>query len=183
MIHNCRKRTDMNIKNFGIILFLFFATFAISAQSKAQFGHIDYGEVIRLIPGVDTAQTALEAFTKEFQDEGEILASEFRKMQEQFENLTNDPNTSPNILKIKQDELQTLYKRIEDFSEMMQIEVQNKQIELLKPFQEQLTEAIAVVAKAENIIYVFDISTLLYHKDGKDIAQQVKKVLGINDAQ
>lgn len=115
MIHNCRKRIEYEYKKFGIILFLFFSTLAVSAQSKAQFGHIDYGEVIRLIPGVDTAQIALEAFTKEFQDEGEILASEFRKMQEQFEILANDPNTSPNVLKIKQDELQALYRRIEDF--------------------------------------------------------------------
>lgn len=104
-------------------------------------------------------------------------------MQEQFEILANDPNTSPNVLKIKQDELQALYRRIEDFSEMMQIEVQNKQIELLKPFQEKLTDAIATVAKTENIIYVFDISTLLFYKDGKDITRQVKEVLGINDAQ
>lgn len=66
---------------------------------------------------------------------------------------------------------------------MMQIEVQNKQIELLKPFQEKLTDAIATVAKTENIIYVFDISTLLFYKDGKDITRQVKEVLGINDAQ
>lgn len=149
------------------------------AQSKAKFGHIDYGAVIRLIPGVDTAQTVLENFTKEFQMEGEVLANEFTKLQKEYERLASLPTTSPAELKIKQDDLTKKYERIEMFSEYMQEQIQKKQMELLKPFQDRLIEAIATVAKAENFTYIFDSSTLLSSQNGEDIGPKVKKVLGI----
>jgi Skp family chaperone for outer membrane proteins len=74
------------------------------SQSKAKFGHIDYGAVIRLIPGVDTAQTALETYTKDFQLEGEVMATEFSKLQTEYERLASLPSTSPAILKLKRDD-------------------------------------------------------------------------------
>jgi outer membrane protein len=149
------------------------------AQSKAKFGHIDYGAVIRLMPGVDTAQTVLESFTKEFQMEGEVMANEFTKLQKEYERLASLPTTSPAVLKIKQDDLTKKYERIETFSAYMQEQIQKKQMELLKPFQDRLIEAIATVAKAENFTYIFDSSTLLSSQNGEDIGPKVKKVLGI----
>lgn len=149
------------------------------SQSKAKFGHIDYGAVIRLIPGVDTAQTALETYTKDFQVEGEIMANEFSKLQTEYERLASLPTTSPAILKLKRDDLEKKYERIEAFSAYMQEQIQKKQMDLLKPFQDRLIEAIATVAKAENFTYIFDSTTLLSSQNGEDIAPKVKIVLGI----
>lgn len=149
------------------------------SQSKAKFGHIDYGAVIRLIPGVDTAQTALETYTKDFQLEGEVMATEFSKLQTEYERLASLPSTSPAILKLKRDDLEKKYERIEAFSAYMQEQIQKKQMDLLKPFQDRLIEAIATVAKAENFTYIFDTTTLLSSQNGEDIAPKVKIVLGI----
>ena len=115
---------------------------ATFAQSKAKFGHIDYASIIKLIPGVDTAQIVLENFQKELQSEGEQMAAEFKKKNAEFEALASNPNTAPAILKIKRDDLEKQYKKIEDFSNLMQEEIQKKQLELLKPFQEALVKAI-----------------------------------------
>lgn len=149
------------------------------SQTKAKFGHIDYGAVIRLMPGVDTAQLALETYTKDFQTEGEIMANEFTKLQEEYERLASLPTTTPALLKLKQGDLAKKYERIEKFSAEMQEQIQKKQIELLKPFQDKLMEAIATVAKAENFTYIFDSTTLLSSQNGEDIAPKVKKLLGI----
>lgn len=149
------------------------------SQSKAKFGHIDYGAIIRLIPGVDTAQTVLETFSKEYQAEGEIMAKEFTKLQEEYERLASLPTTTPALLKLKQEDLSKKYEIIEKFSADMQEQIQRKQMELLKPFQDKLMEAIATVAKAENFTYIFDSSTLLSSQNGEDIGPKVKKLLGI----
>lgn len=167
-------------KRTFILVLLLTGLFATSfAQSKAKFGHIDYGAVIKLIPGVDTAQTVLENFQKELQTEGEQMAAEFKKKQAEFEALASNPSTAPAILKIKKDDLEKQYKRIEDFSNLMQEEIQKKQLELLKPFQDALLKAIEKVAKEGNFTYIFDTSTLINYEKGEDIGPKVKEVLGI----
>ena len=149
------------------------------AQSKAKFGHLDYGAIIKLIPGVDTAQTVLENFQKELQTEGEQMAAEFKKKNAEYEALASNPSTAPAILKIKKDDLEKQYKKIEDFSNLMQEEIQKKQLELLKPFQDALLKAIEKVAKEGNFTYIFDTSTLINYEKGEDIGPKVKEVLGI----
>lgn len=163
-----------------ILVLLVTGLFATSfAQSKAKFGHIDYGAIIKLIPGVDTAQTVLEAFQKDLQTEGEQMAAEFKKKNAEYEALASNPSTAPAILKIKKDDLEKQYKKIEDFSNLMQEEIQKKQLELLKPFQDALLKAIEKVAKEGNFTYIFDTSTLINYEKGEDIGLKVKEVLGI----
>lgn len=163
-----------------ILVLLVTGLFATSfAQSKAKFGHIDYGAIIKLIPGVDTAQTVLEAFQKDLQTEGEQMAAEFKKKNAEYEALASNPSTAPAILKIKKDDLEKQYKKIEDFSNLMQEEIQKKQLELLKPFQDALLKAIEKVAKEGNFTYIFDTSTLINYEKGEDIGPKVKEVLGI----
>lgn len=167
-------------KRTFILFLLLTGLFATSfAQSKAKFGHIDYGAVIKLIPGVDTAQTVLENFQKELQLEGEQMAAEFKKKNAEFEALAANPSTAPAILKIKKDDLEKQYKKIEDFSNLMQEELQKKQLELLKPFQDALIKAIEKVAKEGGFTYIFDTSTLINYEKGEDIGPKVKEVLGI----
>ncbi|MDX9891173.1 MAG: OmpH family outer membrane protein [Bacteroidales bacterium] len=167
-------------KRTVILILLMTCLLATSfAQNKAKFGHIDYASIIRLIPGVDTAQTVLEKYQKELQSEGELMAAEFRKKNAEYEAFATNPSTSPAVLKLKRDELEKQYKKIEDFSDYMQEEIQQKQLELLKPFQELLINAIEKVAKEGNYIYIFDSATLLNYEKGDDISLKVKEVIGI----
>ena len=163
-----------------LVVFLIGISSLSFAQTKTKFGHINYGETIRFIPGVDTAQVALEQYSKGFQIEGEKMAEEFKKLKEEYEKIASTTNVSPARLKINEDELKKKYQRIEDFSSYMQEEIQKKQLELLKPFQNLLIEAIATVAKADNFTYIFDASSLL-HKNGEDIGPKVKLLLGIKE--
>ena len=83
------------------------------------------------------------------------------------------------VLKIKEDELTNMYKKIQDFSQMAEQELQAKQLELLKPFQEKILNAIKEVGKEHNFTYIFDTSTLTYYEQGEDVAAKVKQKLGI----
>ncbi|MCL2167889.1 MAG: OmpH family outer membrane protein [Lentimicrobiaceae bacterium] len=163
--------------SFLLFSFLLFPFLPCSAQSK--FGHVDYSEIIKNIPGIDSIQTIITNYTADLQAIGEQMAKEFEEKQSAFEKLTNTPNTSQAVLKIKQDELMAIYKRIQEFSQSAEADIQEKQVELLEPFQNKLLEAIKTIAKKESYNYVFDISTLLFHSQEDDLTDKVKTELGI----
>lgn len=168
-----------NIKYFAIVAAFLVLPFLSSAQQhKAKFGHINYGEVIQLMQGIDSIQKIIIDFQTELQVVGEEMANEFKKKQEEYQVLAS---TSPSatVLKIKEDELRAMYARIEEYSQTMETDLQNKQLELLKPFQDQLLATIKEVALAENFTYIFDTSTLSYYAQGEDITAKVKLKLNI----
>ncbi len=161
---------------FSVFCFLLFS-FNVSAQTK--FGHVDYGEIIKNMSGIDSVQTVITNYATELQAIGQQMEKEFQEKYAAFETLSASPNTAPAILKIRQDELQAIYKRIQEFSQSMEMEVRDKQTELLEPFQNKLLEAIKKVAKAHNYTYIFDITTLQFSSPNDDLTTLVKAELGI----
>jgi outer membrane protein len=147
------------------------------AQSK--FGHVDYAGTISNMPGIDSIQGVLGGYVLDLQAIGEQMEKEFEEKYTALENLANAANTSQAVLKIKQDEVQAMYKRIEEFKRSAEADIQDKQMELLEPFQTRLADAIKKIAKAENYNYVFDISTLLFYAPADDLTDKVKAELGI----
>jgi outer membrane protein len=129
--------------------------------------------------GIDSIQTVVTNYESELQAIGEQMYTEFQEKQAALEKLVNAGSTSQAILKIKQDELQAMYKRIQEFGQSAEIDLRDKQMELLEPFQEKLKEALKKVAKANGYNYIFDISTLLYKSPNDDLTDKVKAELGI----
>lgn len=145
---------------------------------KAKFGHVDYGTVMKEMPGIDTAQQALLTYQQELEAVGQQMADEFKTKQAEYTNLANT-TTSSAILKVKEDELMKLYKRLQDFVSSSEQELQTKQMELLKPFQERLLAAIKTVAEREKYTYVFDITMCAFHSETDDLTAAVRAELNI----
>ena len=145
---------------------------------KAKFGHVDYGAIMKEMPGIDTAQQALVEYQQELEAVGKQMADEFKAKQTEYANLANT-TTSSAILKVKEDELTKLYTRIQDFVSSSEMDIQNKQIELLKPFQDKLLDAIKKVAENGKYTYIFDVTMCAFHTDAEDITAAVKTELGI----
>jgi outer membrane protein len=118
-------------------------------------------------------------YVAELQAIGEQMEKEIESKQTAYDNMANAGKTSPAVLKIKQDELMGLYKRMDEFKQSATADIQDKQKELLEPFQNRLKEAVKKIAKANNYNYVFDISVLLFHAPGDDLTDKVKAELGI----
>lgn len=156
------------------------ALFSITAghAQKAKFGHVDYGAIMKEMPGIDTAQQALILYREELEAVGKAMADEFKTKQSEYDSLVNK-TTSSAILKVKEDELMKLYKRLQDFVSSSELDLQKKQIELLKPFQDTLLAAIKKVAETNKYTYVFDVSLCSYHTDTDDLTAAVKRELGI----
>ena len=57
--------------------------------------------------------------------------------------------------------------------------MEEKQLELAKPFQDKIQNAINAVAKEHQYTYIFDTQILLYYDGGDDVTPLVKKKLGL----
>lgn len=164
-------------KIFILGILLSFAPILLSAQTKAKFGHLDFGTVMQSMSGIDTAQAIILQLKSDLETEAAKMNEEFEK---EYTDFTQKQNTySPAVLKIKQEELQKMYSRLQEFTESAQSILQNKQIELLAPFKTILTNAISEVAKEHNYTYIFDVTTLSYYAETDDITAMVKAKLGI----
>lgn len=149
------------------------------AQKNVKLGHIDSNELLKIMPGRDSAQAQLQREMTELEDQ-------LREMQMELQNLYNDymakeSQMSDLIKKTKQSELQDKGARIEEFQKNAQIRLQESEKALLTPIIDRAKEAIRDVAKENGYTYIFDsaVGVTLY-EGGDDILPLVKKKLGLN---
>ena len=109
---------------------------------------------------------------------GQAMVNEFKEKEAKYTQLATS-GASAAILKVREDEITKLYARLQEFVANSEAELQAKQVELLKPFQSKLLDAIKVVAEKGNYTYVFDISTLAFYADSDDLTSAVRTQLGI----
>lgn len=165
------------MKKYALILFMLVLTVTGFSQ-KAKFGHVDYGAIMKDMPGIDTAQTNLMNLQKELQETGQLMAEELKAKEAEYNRMASS-GASAAVLKVKEDEMTKLYARFQEFAANSEQELQAKQIELLKPFQDKLVDAIKIVAENGKYTYVFDITTLAFSSDSDDLTKAVKTQLGI----
>lgn len=166
------------MKKFLVIICIALLCATTGFAQKAKFGHVDYGALMKEMPGIDTAQQALLQYQQELEAVGKQMAEEFKTKQADYANLANS-TTSSAILKVKEDELMKLYKRLQDFVSTSEVDLQKKQIELLQPFQEKLLAAIKKVAETNKYTYIFDVTMCAFHTDADDLTDAVRAELGI----
>ena len=86
------------------------------------------------------------------------------------------------IRKTKENELQDILQRIQNFQIEAEQDLAKQRAELLKPIQEKAFKAVNDVAEENGFTYVFDMGTgaVLYASDStEDILPLVKKKLGL----
>ncbi|MBO4581139.1 MAG: OmpH family outer membrane protein [Bacteroidales bacterium] len=158
---------------------LFFLGFNAQAQTKVKLAHINSSELMKIMPGIDTAQKILEDYQTQLQDELKAMYSEYEKKAMDFQDKQATMSQSLQQVKIK--ELQDLESRIKTFESSAQEDFQNKQEETLTPIIDRAKAAISEVAKELGYTYVFDTSlgVLLYQEESDNIFEAVKKKIGI----
>ncbi len=149
------------------------------AQNKIKLGHIDSMELLKQMPGRDSAQKILENYSK-------TLEKQVTAMQTELENKYNDyvanqATMSQLIQQTKMKELQDLQARIEAFQTSAQKDLQDKEKELIQPIIDKAKKGIEETAKENGYTYVFDssVGVLLYFENSDDIMSLVKKKLNI----
>lgn len=161
-----------------IISLLVLATTITSFAQKAKFGHVDTNAIFAAMPERETASKTVEDYAKTLETQLQSLNKELETKYTDY--MANKATYSPSILQMKEDELVNLQQRIQAFQVRAQEDMQNKETELLEPIYTRIQDAIKTVGSEKSLIYVFEVSSLLYHSDESiDITNEVKTKLGI----
>ena len=165
---------------FALAIFMIFAGQRADAQAF-KFGHINSDELIRSMPEYDSAMAKLEKTRKELVNALEIMQVELNNKYEAYNK--ESKNLTDLVRQTKEQELQDIQGRIQEFQTNAQTKLQEEQTTLTQPIFTKVDKAIKDVGKEGGFIYVFDVAKgqVLYFDDTKStgILPLVKTKLGI----
>jgi outer membrane protein len=149
------------------------------AKAQTKIGHINFGELVRVMPEFKTVQSQIELFQKTFIDQLTVMNNSFQTEAKNFQ--AQSATMTDAVRTAKQLELQDMQKRIQDYQNNAQQQVDAKSGEYSKPMIDKAHSAISEVAKEKGYAYVLDSSQvqLLVSPDGDDLMAAVKVKLGL----
>lgn len=166
-----------------IILIAAAALMTISASAQNyKFAHVNFNELVMLMPAADSARAQMAASQQEAQDTYKSMTDEFQAKYTQYQQKSS--TWTPAIRESKEKELQDIQGRIEEFNQSIQQELQQQQNQLMAPIQQKAIDVVNKLAKDGGYIYVFEQSSLLYFNAAQsvDLTPAARKALGIPDS-
>lgn len=163
-------------------LFTLAAVALIGAAAFAQtpkFAHVDFNELVQLMPAMDSARVQIDAVSKEGQETYNSMVEEFQSKYQQYEQ--KQASWTPAIRESKEKELTEINNRIQEFQTTISQEIQQTQQALVAPIYQKAQEVVSKLAKEQGIIYVFDKQSVLYIDDTQsiDLTPAARKALNI----
>jgi outer membrane protein len=145
----------------------------ISAQTKT--AHVDVNEIMAKMPAMLDAQKQLEKLSTTYDADYKKMVEEYQAKLKKYEAEAATVTEAVNGERSK--EVQDMQKRIVDFRDNAQKELQQKESDIVKPLMEKVRASIQKVGKAKGFQYILDGSSLLL-ADGTNLTVDVKKDLG-----
>ena len=154
-------------------IFILGASQNTNAQTKV--AHVDVAEIMGKMPAMLDAQKQLEKLSGTYDADYKKMVEEYQAKLKKYE--AEAPTAGDAVNQDRSKEVQDMQKRITDFRDNAQKELQTKNDEIVKPIMEKVRASIQKVGKAKGFQYVLDGSTLLL-ADGTNLTADVKKDLG-----
>ncbi|MGB0881662.1 MAG: OmpH family outer membrane protein [Vicingaceae bacterium] len=169
----------MKVFKIAILMVVVALSTTVTAQKSAKIGHINSNDLLSAMPERNDVQKELEEYANQLKvtmdamrKEYETKVGEFQAKQEVMTDIIKET-------KIK--EITDLEKRIGEFQQTAEADLQKKEQGLLQPIIDKAKTAINDVAKENGYTYVLDssVGVVLYSVDTDDILPKVKAKLGI----
>ncbi|MEO8237825.1 MAG: OmpH family outer membrane protein [Flavobacterium sp.] len=144
-------------------------------NAQAKTAHVDVSEIMSKMPAMLDAQNQLQKLSGTYDAEYKKMVDEYQVKIKKYEAEAATVTEAVNTERSK--EVQDMQKRIVDYRDNAQKELQQKETDIVKPLMEKVRASIQKVGKAKGFQYVLDGSTLLL-ADGPNITADVKKDLG-----
>jgi outer membrane protein len=162
------------IKTFLLAaLFILGANQTINAQAKT--AHVDVSEIMSKMPAMLDAQKQLDVLSKTYDADYSKMVGEYQTKLKKYE--AESPTVTDAINGERSKEVQDMQKRIQEFGQNAQKELQQKESDIVKPIMDKVRASIQKVGKAKGFQYILDGSTLLL-AEGPNLTADVKKDLG-----
>ena len=154
-------------------IFILGANQTMNAQAKT--AHVDVSEIMTKMPAMLDAQKQLDKLSTTYDGEYKKMVEEYQGKLKKYEAEAATVTEAVNGDRSK--EVQDMQKRIVDYRDDAQKQLQQKESDIVKPLMEKIRASIQKVGKAKGFQYVLDGSTLLL-ADGPNLTADVKKDLG-----
>jgi outer membrane protein len=161
------------IKTLLIVAIALLGVQTINAQAK--IAHVNVSEITTKMPAVLDAQKQLEKLSTTYDADFKGMITEYQAKVDKYDKEAGTVTDAIN--QTRRTEVDDMVKRINDFKENAQKEVQKKEGDLMKPLLEKIKASIEKVGKAKGFQYVLNSEQLLL-SDGPDLTADVKKDLG-----
>jgi outer membrane protein len=166
-----------------ILIFTFvLVSLAVNAQQAAKFGYVDTDYILSQIPEYKAAQTELDKTSVQWQKEIEAKYTEIDKLYKAYQAdavlLTDD------MKKKRENEIINKEKEAKDLQKQrfgVDGELFKKRIELVKPIQDKVYNAIKTVAEKSGLGFILDKAgqvSILYANSKYDKSDDVLALLG-----
>jgi len=163
------------MKSLKIQLLTLVATLGMSMGFAQKVAHVDVNEIMSKMPAVLDAQKQLEKLSQTYDAEYKTMVEEYQSKLKKYDQEATTVTEKENEDRAK--EIQEMQKRIVDYRDNAQKEVQKKESELLKPITDKVKASIQKVGKAKGFQYVLNAEGLLL-AEGPNLTADVKKDLG-----
>ena len=162
-----------------LVLFAAMALVTVTGFAQPKFAHVNFTELVQLMPEADKAREAMNASQKEASETFQSMYEEYQTKMQQYQQKA--ATWTPAIKESKEKELAGIQQRLEEFNQTIQQELQQQQQQLMAPIYQKAQDAVNTIAKAGGYIYVMDQSTFLYFdpKQSVDITPEARKALNI----
>jgi outer membrane protein len=169
--------------------FLGIAAIAIMAICTGQnvlaqnfkYAHINSDDLIKAMPEYDSATVKLEKTRKELVNALELMTVELNNKADAYNK--ESKNLTEIVRQTKEQELQDMQTRIQNFQNNAQTQLQEQQASLFQPIIAKADKAIKDIGKEGGYIYIFDLSKgpLVYFDETKstNVLALVKTKLGL----
>ena len=162
------------IKTLVITAMLFVVGTQIT-NAQAKVAHVDVSELMSKMPAMLDAQKQLEKLSGTYDGEYKTMVDEYQSKLKKYEQEATTVTDAVNETRSK--EVQDMQKRIVDYRDNAQKELQQKEADIVKPIMEKVKASIQKVGKAKGFQYVLNSEGLLL-TDGPNLTADVKKDLG-----
>lgn len=166
-----------------VLIFVFIVTaITVNSQTAAKFGYVDTDYILSQIPEYKAAQSELDKMSVQWQKEVEAKYTEIDKLYKAYQAdailLTDD------MKKKRENEILNKEKEAKDLQKQrfgVDGELFKKRVELVKPIQDKVYNAIKTAAEKKGLGFVLDKAgqvSILYANSKYDLSDDVLNLLG-----
>jgi Outer membrane protein len=164
------------MKKLIVLLLMLLPMGAFSQEMKIAF--VDFQEVFSVMPELAEAETKYASIRAQYDEQINALQTEFTAKYEEYMKI--EATLTENLKLRRQQELQELNDRYQNFIPQAQQDLDQEQTKLMTPIQEKINNAIIAVAEEQGYDYTLN-SQVLFHtgRNAVDATPLVKAKLGI----
>lgn len=157
-----------------ILMLMLMAPLATFAQ---KFGVVSTQNIMQALPEIAKVNGELQAQQKTYENELKSMQDELTRQSEAYDKAKNTMNATQQ--QQKEQELQTLYSKIQQTYQDNSQALQKKQQELMQPIITKVRNAIESVGKAGGYTFIFEEGVALYTGTTvEDITSKVQAEIG-----